>query len=211
MPLLCIFIRIVEVLLFLYGNGPFSWEQRKLKDLCENFSYGLNAPAIEFNGRQKYLRITDIDDASRKFKTDDLTSPSTTKNKLDDYALHEGDIVFARTGASVGKTYKYNKLDGDVYYAGFLIKAHVNEGNDAEFVFQNTLTDRYDNFVRLTSQRSGQPGVNANEYKTYEFSCTSLAEQVRIAKVMSNIDNLITLHQRKYSCVCINVRNVEKQ
>ncbi len=175
-----------------------TWEQRKLGEVASNFEYGLNASAKEFDGKNKYIRITDIDDESRMFLSDDITSPDTDLTLADKFKLEAGDILFARTGASVGKTYLYREKDGLVYYAGFLIRAKINSENDAEFVFQNTLTDSYNSFIRITSQRSGQPGVNAQEYQGYNFYVPNLEEQKAIGTYFRNLDNLITLHQHKY-------------
>ena len=174
-----------------------AWEQRELGEVASNFEYGLNASAKEFDGKNKYIRITDIDDESRMFLSDDITSPDTDLTLADKFKLEAGDILFARTGASVGKTYLYREKDGLVYYAGFLIRAKINSENDAEFVFQNTLTDSYNSFIRITSQRSGQPGVNAQEYQGYNFYVPNLEEQKAIGTYFRNLDNLITLHQRK--------------
>lgn len=174
------------------------WEQRKLSEICGAFEYGLNVAATSFDGINKYIRITDIDDSSHRFKTDDLTSPDTDLSAADNYKLTEGDILFARTGASVGKAYIYRCSDGLVYYAGFLLRAKVPPENDAEFVFQNTLTDEYDQFIRITSQRSGQPGVNAREYGEYLIGTPSKAEQEHVGSYFRNLDHLITLHQRRY-------------
>lgn len=175
-----------------------TWEQRELGEVASNFEYGLNASAKEFDGKNKYIRITDIDDESRMFLSDDITSPDTDLTLADKFKLEAGDILFARTGASVGKTYLYREKDGLVYYAGFLIRAKINSENDAEFVFQNTLTDSYNSFIRITSQRSGQPGVNAQEYQGYNFYVPNLEEQKAIGTYFRNLDNLITLHQHKY-------------
>ena len=174
-----------------------TWEQRELGEVASNFEYGLNASAKEFDGKNKYIRITDIDDESRMFLSDDITSPDTDLTLADKFKLEAGDILFARTGASVGKTYLYREKDGLVYYAGFLIRAKINSENDAEFVFQNTLTDSYNSFIRITSQRSGQPGVNAQEYQGYNFYVPNLEEQKAIGNYFRSLDNLITLHQRK--------------
>ena len=174
------------------------WEQRKLGEVASGFEYGLNAAASDFDGEKKYLRITDIDDQTREFRTDDLSSPDIN-NPIDDrYLLKEGDILFARTGASVGKTYLYKASDGKTYYAGFLIRAHVSDEADAGFIFQSTLTERYKQFVLLTSQRSGQPGINAQEYSDLLLPLPSLMEQRRIGAFFDRLDSLITLHQRKY-------------
>ena len=162
-----------------------------------SFEYGLNAAAKEYDGKNKYIRITDIDDESREFICDDITSPDTDLSKAENYKLSEGDILFARTGASVGKSYIYKACDGLVYYAGFLIRAKIKPEFNPEFVFQNTLTNDYEKFIKVTSMRSGQPGVNAQEYSQFEIMVPSKPEQDKIASCFSNIDNLITLQQCK--------------
>ena len=172
-----------------------SWEQRKLGDIASSFEYGLNAAAKEYDGENKYIRITDIDDNTHEFLTDGLTSPDIDLNGAENYKLAEGDILFARTGASVGKSYIYKNSDGLVYYAGFLIRARIKEEYDAEFIFQNTLTEKYNKYIAVTSQRSGQPGVNAQEYSEFEIQVLKKEEQTKIGTYFSNLDHLITLHQ----------------
>ena len=173
------------------------WELRKLGDLATSFEYGLNASAKSFDGTHKYIRITDIDDSSRKFNSQSLTSPDIDLSSADNHKLKNGDILFARTGASVGKSYIYADSDGLVYYAGFLIRARIKSGVDSNFVFQHTLTSSYENFIRVTSQRSGQPGVNAKEYSTFEISVPSYEEQRKIGSFFKQLDETIALHQRK--------------
>lgn len=173
------------------------WEQRKFEDFAENFNYGLNASAIEFDGENKYIRITDIDEYSHRFIQSGLTSPNTDLSNADDYLLKEGDILFARTGASVGKSYQYEPLDGKVYYAGFLIRARIKPEFDSSFIFQNTLTEKYNNFIKITSQRSGQPGVNAQEYANFSIMVPSRGEQVKLGNFFKQLDNAIALHQCK--------------
>ncbi len=182
------------------------WEQRKLRDVAENFEYGLNVAAKEFDGVKKYIRITDIDDESRQFKQDDLTSPDTDLEIADRYKLEKGDILFARTGASVGKSFIYRDSDGLVYYAGFLIRGKIKPNFDIEFIFQNTLTRNYENYIRITSQRSGQPGVNAQEYQEFTLRVPICEEQKKIGAFLYNLDHLITLHQRQLE----KLKNVKK-
>lgn len=175
-----------------------TWEQRKLGECMNSFAYGLNAAAKEYDGMHKYIRITDIDDETHNFIQSNLTSPDIDFNMdVSDYKLNVGDIVFARTGASVGKTYLYNPNDGDLYYAGFLIRGKVKEDCDAGFIYQNTLTKDYDSFIKITSQRSGQPGVNSKEYATFRLNIPCKDEQEQISKVLNSLDELFTLHQRK--------------
>ena len=182
------------------------WEQRKLGDLSESFEYGLNAAATEYDGKNKYIRITDIDDDSREFKQDVVTSPAIDLSNANNYKLSYGDILFARTGASVGKSYIYKNSDGLVYYAGFLIRAKIKKDYNPEFVFQNTLTNDYEKFINVTSMRSGQPGVNAQEYSQYQIMIPCKAEQDKISDYLRSLDTLITLHQRKYD----KLQNIKK-
>ena len=184
-----------------------AWEQRKLGECMDSFEYGLNTAAKEYDGIHKYIRITDIDDETHNFIQSNLTSPDIDFNSdVSDYKLNINDIVFARTGASVGKTYLYNPNDGDLYYAGFLIRGKVNEVCDAGFIYQNTLTKDYDSFIRITSQRSGQPGVNSKEYATFRLNIPCKDEQEKISKFLNSLDKLFTLHQRKLEML----KNVKK-
>ena len=182
------------------------WGQRKLGDVASSFDYGLNAAATEYDGQNKYLRITDIDDETHEFSKSDLTTPLADLAMSADYLLKEGDLLFARTGASVGKTYLYRQFDGMVYFAGFLIRARIGEGADPEFAYQATLTDAYKKYVAITSQRSGQPGVNAQEYADYQLMLPSKTEQQQIGMTLRSLDDLITLHQRKLELL----RNIKK-
>lgn len=167
------------------------WEKKRLKEMGSSFTYGLNAAATTYDGQHKYLRITDIDDESRKFSGKELTSPNVDLSNISDYKLQKNDIVFARTGASVGKTYLYDTSDGDVYYAGFLIRVKIDSKYDANFIFQKTLSSDYSNFVVVTSQRSGQPGINAQEYAALEMLVPELGEQKKIGKFLANFDKNI--------------------
>ena len=183
---------VAELLLFV------GWEQRKLGEMSDSLEYGLNVAATEFDGVHKYIRITDIDDSNHEFLQNGLTSPDTDLTVADNYKLLEGDILFARTGASVGKTYIYKESDGHVYYAGFLIRIRINNKYDAHFVFQNTLTDSYKNFVKITSQRSGQPGINAQEYRNFSINVPTKEEQIKVGIFFGKLDIAIALHQQKY-------------
>ena len=164
------------------------WEEKKLEEICDPPKYGLNSAGIQFDGIHKYLRITDIDEITHTFSPTDITTPSEFN---DEYLLNKNDIVFARTGASTGKTYLYDSNDGDLYFAGFLIKFHVKDAN-ARFVFYQTLTHKYSKWVHVMSTRSGQPGINSEEYGSYKIKLPDIHEQQKIADFLSNVDSIIT-------------------
>lgn len=175
------------------GSDFPNWEEKTLGELCEPLTYGMNAAATKFDGENRYIRITDIDDETHAFLSNDVVSPS---GELDDkYLVKKGDILLARTGASTGKSYLYHPKDGKLFYAGFLIKAHVLPSSDDYFIYSQTLTDRYGKWVKTTSMRSGQPGINANEYASYSFSVPSLPEQRKIADLLSAVDDVIAAQE----------------
>lgn len=172
-----------------------AWEKKKLGEILEDFSYGMNSAAMPYDGIHKYIRITDIDDESNKYKEDSLASP---QGKLErKYLVSKNDILFARTGASVGKTYLYNPKDGILYYAGFLIKGHVKAPIIAKFVFLQTLSNQYYKWVKIMSARTGQPGINAEEYKSYTISIPPLPEQEKIADFFTAIDEKIEAMEKQ--------------
>ena len=170
------------------------WEEKCFSDLADGFEYGMNSAACEFDGLNRYIRITDIDDNTHEYIDSCPVSPDGEMNEK--YIVKEHDILFARTGASTGKTYLYNKKDGILYFAGFLIRANINAFNDSYFVFNLTLTNKYNNWVKLMSMRSGQPGINAMEYSTYKVFVPQIAEQHKIASFLQLLDKKIKLQRQ---------------
>lgn len=177
------------------GSDFSGWEEKTLGELCAPLTYGMNAAATKFDGENRYIRITDIDDETHALLPNDIVSPS---GELDDkYLVKKGDILLARTGASTGKSFLYHPKDGKLFYAGFLIKAHVLPSSDDYFIYSQTLTDRYWKWVKTASMRSGQPGINANEYASYSFAVPSLPEQRKIADFLSAVDAVIAAQQEE--------------
>ena len=180
------------------GNSYPDWKEKPLSDVSHNVMYGMNAAATKYDGVTKYIRITDIDEESHKFRSDSITSPD--EEAADQFILHKGDIVFARTGASVGKSYLYNEADGNLAFAGFLIRFSIcSKQTNPFFIFLQTQTQKYWKWVKVYSMRSGQPGINAEEYKTFPIHTPSLPEQEKIAAFLTSVDDRIDQLKRKKS------------
>lgn len=173
---------------------PKDWTIKSLAEVGNNFSYGMNAAAKAYDGHNKYIRITDIDDNTHIYTGLDLVSPHADLELK--YRVQENDILFARTGATVGKTYLYNKNDGILFFAGFLIRVNIPIDN-SYYVYEQTLTGRYLNWIRIMSQRSGQPGINAQEYGTYSFPYCCVKEQQKIATILTTQDKVIELKEKR--------------
>jgi type I restriction enzyme S subunit len=152
--------------------------------------YGVNAAAVPFaDNLPKYLRITDISEEGQYLpdKQVSVDLDATDQNYLD-----EGDIVLARTGASVGKSYRYRKEDGKLVFAGFLIRVKPDPTLLISTYLANFLTTgHFWKWVAVTSARSGQPGINSTEYSSLAIPLPpNLSEQKKIA------DCLFSLHER---------------
>ncbi|WP_142413863.1 restriction endonuclease subunit S [Hathewaya massiliensis] len=167
------------------GNGIV---YKKFGECClGKGTYGIGAPAVEFKEYlPKYIRITDIDELGR-YSTQNVASVDDKDSE--NYILREGDIVFARTGNTTGKSYVYRKSDGKLVYAGFLIKFTPDPKIlDVCFLKHYLETEQYIKWVSITSQRSGQPGINADEYYNMIIPIFLIIEQEKIAEILSTWD-----------------------
>lgn len=173
------------------GPIPADWEVKKLGEITfGKGTYGINASAVPYSEElPKYLRITDIDDEGY-FTTEKLSSvDDATSNE---FVLNENDIVFVRTGSTTGKTYLYDAKDGKLVYAGFLIKFSIDHSKaDKYFIWSFTKSDKYNDWVTTFSQRSGQPGLNSNEFASLHIPLPPLPEQQKIAEILSTWDKAI--------------------
>ena len=170
---------------------PYDWKVMKLVDCCLNKGeYGINAAAVEYSEElPTYIRITDIDDNG---KYSAIKKASVNDEASGKYILSNGDILFARTGATVGKTYLYEETDGRLVFAGFLIRFRPNENVlISRHLKYFTSTKTYWNWVKTVSMRSGQPGINAEEYGSLKLPLPSVPEQIAIAHILSLIDAAI--------------------
>jgi type I restriction enzyme S subunit len=163
-------------------------------------SYGSGASAINFNGDIRYIRITDIQDNGTL--SSEPMSPSVYDDK---YLLKEGDILFARSGATVGKTYMYREEDGKAIYAGYLIRFIPDaEKVLPEYIFSFTHSAYYKAFVRASAQAVAQPNINAQQYGGLKVCLPPLHEQRLFANKVIKLEN-----ERKAITASINeVRNL---
>lgn len=192
------------------------WGQAPLGELLlSQPDYGVNAPAVPYTSSlPTYIRITDIS-AEGQFIAENKASVDTVATH--ENCLHPGDIVLARTGASVGKAYRYNESDGKLVFAGFLIRAKPNWRKiNSNFLFNFLFTKRYWDWVAFTSPRSGQPGINSAEYATLPVPTPpsdgdAHPEQQKIADCLSSLDELITAQARKIELLKAHKKGLMQQ
>ena len=172
----------------MFGDPVFNemrWRRCKLKDISvEKLAYGSGASAIDFSGL-RYIRITDIDECGN-LKID-KKSPSHYDEK---YLLNTGDILFARSGATVGKTFLYSKEKyGPAQYAGYLIRLIPNLSLvNPVFVYHFTNTKFYNDFIAKVQNAVAQPNINAKQYGELDFILPPLSLQNEFADFVAQVD-----------------------
>ena len=171
------------------SDNPYNWPIHTLKSLViDKLTYGSGASGIPFDNILRYIRITDIDENGRQ-KADNICSPSIYDSKYD---LQEGDILFARSGATVGKSFLYKKKYGKSIYAGYLIKARLNQDQILPiYLYYLTKTPYYWDYIKKSIAGVAQPNVNAQKYGNFEVSVPPLSLQEKFEKQIEIINKLI--------------------
>lgn len=155
-------------------NNKYSYEVSTLKDIAvKPLAYGATASAVDYDGETRYVRITDITDDGAL--NNDVKSASKVDEK---YLLNDGDILLARTGATVGKTCRYRKSYGRAIFAGFLIRLVPDISKVLpDYLFQFTKSDYYWDFVKTAQHVVAQPNINAQEYGELQILIPPLEKQ----------------------------------
>ena len=166
-------------------NNVHGYPVTTLKEVAVGpLSYGSVSSASEYDGTTRYIRITDISDNGT------LGSDIKSAAKADDkYLLHDGDILFARTGATVGKTCRYRESYGRAIYAGFLIRLIPDPTLiDPDYLYHFTKSDYYWDFVKSAQRVVAQPNINAQEYGDLQILLPKMETQKQFATFVRQSD-----------------------
>lgn len=157
-----------------------------LGDLCvEEPNYGSSRPAIkkENDKQPNYIRITDFSDFGIEEDHEFVSVADFSPKDI----LRDKDLLFARTGASVGKTYIHDDRIGFSVFAGYCIRFRFNrERVLPEYVWAYTKTKHFKSWVMRIQRKSGQPNINKQEYKSVQMPCPSVGEQKRMVDSFMN-------------------------
>lgn len=177
----------------MFGN-PVSnlkgWKKMTLNDISmKKGEYGSGESAVEYKENYpRYIRITDIDDNGK------LNNSKMTVNNLDEYEkykLNDGDILFARTGATVGKTFLYKEVYGKCLFAGYLIRFIPNKDIiSPEFLFAFTKTDFYKSWIKSKQNVVAQPNINAKQYGSLEIPIPPIKLQNEFAAFVEKVNSV---------------------
>ena len=158
---------------------PSSWAWTTVGEISQSILYGVSESA-KSRGTYRLLRITDIQDNTVNWNTVPFTDYEDERAEA--YLLEDGDILFARTGATVGKSYLVNNLQEKAIYASYLIRVKTNHYVLPEFVKYFFESGFYWEQVLGNSVGIGQPNVNGTILSNLELPIPPIMEQKRIVK-----------------------------
>ena len=170
----------------------------KLEELClpdQIGKYGIPAVAEEFSeDKVRYLRITDIDDYGNLLEND---KKSVSSPEIEKYILKEGDIVFARTGNSTGRTYFHEEKNGELAFAGFLIKFSLDESKvNPKYLKYFTISRPYKQWVDNLSNGSTRGNINAKTFADCPIILPSRAQQDYLVRVLSSLEEKVQINNQ---------------
>jgi len=176
------------------------WKERKLGDVAEVFSgFAFKSSDLK-EGDLPVIKIANIQNKQVIQNCDAFFSSKKLSEKLKKYFLEKNDFLIAMTGAgSVGKTGKMRSMKGS-----FLVNQRVGivrvnkELADPELIFQIISQDIFEDRMYQLGLGAGQPNISSNDIKGLEFILPKdLKEQVKIATILSNYDNLIKINEKR--------------
>lgn len=176
------------------GKIPKHWQTIKMKYLLSTpLLYGANESGIPYQeDLPRYIRITDI---LNNNKLSDNNKLSLSLEKAKSFFLKENDILFARSGASVGKTFLISKENVNDTFAGYLIKASFKDNVNAKYIFLFTQSYAFENWKNAITIQSTIQNIGANRYNNLIISLPTYEEQQQIIQYLDNktsaIDNII--------------------
>ena len=187
------------------GEIPHQWVVNRLKNMVsEPLKYGANESATESNpDNPRYIRITDFGNDGN-LRNDSYKS--LPLEKAEGYFLKEGDLLFARSGATVGKTFLFKNYDGEACFAGYLIKASFDKMEiSSTYIDYFTRSNYYENWKQSVFQQATIQNIGADKYNQLRISIPkSITEQTQIANYLDRKTQQIdVLIEKKESLIAL--------
>ena len=180
------------------GKLPCSWEVKPIGEQCQKPEYGFTASAQSDKTATKFLRITDITDSGVDWATVPYCDcPDAVFAKLQ---LKDGDILFARIGATTGKSFLV-KNPPKAVFASYLIRVRPLDSVNAEYLYYFFNSTEYWRQVNAEKGASLKQGVNGSMLAKMRFPLPKKDEQVEIANTLRMLDVKLTVHETKKSAL----------
>lgn len=170
---------------------PLNWSWCRLADLCYRIHYGYTAPSTVESTHVRLVRITDIQNGSVLWGQ--VPGCEISEGEISNFLLHPRDILIARTGGTIGKTFLVGEVPRPSVFASYLIRAIPAESTDAAYLKRFCETPLYWDQLRAGSMGTGQPNVNASTLSLVWVPLPPREEQRRI---VARVDELMALLDR---------------
>lgn len=173
------------------GEIPKGWNTIRLKWLLSSpLQYGASETGVPYNSAlPRYIRITDIS-MEGKLKNREILSLS--EESATGYILNDEDILFARSGATVGKAFFYKKEYGRAAFAGYMIRAKINRNITLpQYVYFSTMSAGYERWKETTMTQATIQNISAARYNEYVIPVPSLKEQIEIVQFVERMNKKI--------------------
>jgi type I restriction enzyme S subunit len=164
---------------------PGHWEIKNLKSITESIQYGYTKSSSKEKNGPKFLRITDIQD--NKVQWDDVPYCKIDDGIKGKYLLREGDLVFARTGATVGKSFLIKGKIPEAVFASYLIRVRVNQEINENYLYCFFNSPKYWGQITEGQVGIGQPNVNGTKLGQLEIPIPPIPEQLSITSKIEEL------------------------
>ena len=175
---------------------PESWKWVRWGELSDSIQYGYNA-AAQSNGRIKMVRISDIQDNAVLW--DRVPYCDISENEIPTYRLQNNDILFARTGGTVGKSFLVNEVPEEAIYAGYLIRTRYSSKLEPKYMKFFMESQLYWDQLKSGAVATAQPNCNGKTLSKMILPLPPLAEQKRIVAKLEDLLPLIDRYEKAWS------------
>ncbi len=191
------------------GKLPIGWKLASIGSVTKNIQYGYTASSRESKKGIRFLRITDIQ--NNKVDWEKVPTCEIEDSNVEKFKLLPNDLVFARTGATVGKSFLIKQVPYTTVFASYLIRMTVNKSTDIQFIKYFFESQNYWRQISENSTGIGQPSVNATKLKTITFPFPPLSEQQRIVARLDAIFGHLDVLREKLDRIPELLKNFRQQ
>ena len=163
---------------------PSSWQWERWGNISQSIQYGFNAPA-KSSGRIKMVRISDIH--NNEVQWDSVPYCNISENDIEAYLLQPRDILFARTGGTVGKSYLVNEIKEPAVYAGYLIRTRYSKEILPQYLKYFMESELYWSQLRNGTIATAQPNCNGQTLSKMLLPIPPKEEQERIVRMINGL------------------------
>lgn len=185
-----------------------NWKKFKLSDVCDT-QYGFTTSATDEDTGTRFLRITDI--AGDRLNWETVPFCEIEDREKAKYLLKEGDIVVARTGATVGFAKQMRHGLPNAVFASYLVRLTVKSGFDKRFIGCLVESTFYKDYINAIAGGAAQPNANAQDLVSLKLTLPPLSLQTRIAQILTRYDRLIENSEQQIAALEATAREVYRE